>query len=87
MSTPQAAPPFPATWDFIQSHLEPAGASLASAAAMPELGEVAGGIINGKLYLVGEGSSATLAYDLATNTWTPAAWRCGLSSATTTPPR
>jgi N-acetylneuraminic acid mutarotase/glucose/arabinose dehydrogenase len=34
------------------------------------LGEVAGGIIGGKLYLVGEGSPATFAYDLTTETWT-----------------
>jgi N-acetylneuraminic acid mutarotase len=33
------------------------------------LGEVAGGIINGVLYLVGNSSSATLAFDLATETW------------------
>jgi N-acetylneuraminic acid mutarotase len=34
------------------------------------LGEVAGGLIAGKLYLVGEGSPVTLAYDTATKTWT-----------------
>jgi N-acetylneuraminic acid mutarotase len=40
---------------------------------MPEsLGEVAGGVIGGKLYLVGEGSGNTLAYDLATGGWTNA---------------
>lgn len=33
------------------------------------LGEVAGGVINGKLHLVGEGSSDTFAYDIASNTW------------------
>ena len=33
------------------------------------LGEVAGGVIGNKLYLVGEGSAATLAYDLAAGTW------------------
>lgn len=38
------------------------------------LGEVAGGIVGGSLYLVGEGSAATLAHDLATG-----AWRSGLA--------
>jgi N-acetylneuraminic acid mutarotase len=33
------------------------------------LGEVAGGIIGQTLYLVGEGSDATLAYDLGTGQW------------------
>ena len=33
------------------------------------LGEVAGGIINGKLYLVGEGDARTFAYDLSAKTW------------------
>lgn len=41
-----------------------------SVRAMPvALGEVAGGIIGNKLYLVGEGSSATLAHNLSTGTW------------------
>jgi hypothetical protein len=34
------------------------------------LGEVAGGLIAGKIYLVGEGSTATLAYDTGAKTWT-----------------
>jgi N-acetylneuraminic acid mutarotase len=34
------------------------------------LGEVAGGAINGVLYLVGSGSAATLAYDVGQRTWT-----------------
>ncbi|MBW4562541.1 MAG: hypothetical protein KME32_15600 [Mojavia pulchra JT2-VF2] len=33
------------------------------------LGEVSAGVINDKLYVVGEGSNATLAYNLATGTW------------------
>ena len=33
------------------------------------LGEVAGGVIGGTLYLVGQGSTATLALDLATGVW------------------
>ncbi len=38
--------------------------------AMPvPLGEVAGGIIDGKLYLVGQGPRWTLAHDLATGRW------------------
>jgi N-acetylneuraminic acid mutarotase len=35
-----------------------------------DLGEVAGGIIGTKLYLVGDGSSQTFAYDIASDTWT-----------------
>ncbi len=33
------------------------------------LGEVASGIINGVLYVIGEGDPATLAYDLTSQTW------------------
>ncbi len=33
------------------------------------IGEVAGGVINGVLYLVGEANSATFAFDLASRTW------------------
>jgi N-acetylneuraminic acid mutarotase len=33
------------------------------------LGEVAGGIIGNKLYVVGEGESSTISYDLSTNSW------------------
>jgi N-acetylneuraminic acid mutarotase len=41
-----------------------------STASLPvAMGEVAGGVLGGTLYLVGEGSTATLAYDLATGTW------------------
>src|SRR5262249_53458278 len=41
-----------------------------TASSMPlSLGEVAGGVIGHTLYLVGEGSPATLAYDLSTGTW------------------
>jgi N-acetylneuraminic acid mutarotase len=34
-----------------------------------DLGEVAGGIIGNKLYLMGEGSISTLGYDFSTGTW------------------
>lgn len=34
------------------------------------LGEVAGGVINGRLYVVGDGNSSTLRYDPNTNSWT-----------------
>ncbi len=34
------------------------------------LGETAGGIIGNKLYLIGEGSTSTYAFDLSTRTWT-----------------
>ncbi|MDX2097166.1 MAG: kelch repeat-containing protein, partial [Leptolyngbyaceae cyanobacterium bins.59] len=38
--------------------------------AMPvKLGEVAAGVMNGVLYMVGETSNATLAYNMATGTW------------------
>ncbi|MEE8272767.1 MAG: kelch repeat-containing protein, partial [Alphaproteobacteria bacterium] len=33
------------------------------------LGEVAGGVIDGKIYLVGEGDPVTLAFDLSTGIW------------------
>jgi N-acetylneuraminic acid mutarotase len=39
------------------------------------LGEVAGGVIGDKLYLVGEGNPATLVYDIPTDTWSIAAAR------------
>jgi N-acetylneuraminic acid mutarotase len=39
------------------------------------LGEVAGGVIGDKLYLVGEGNPATLVYDIPTDTWSTAAAR------------
>lgn len=37
------------------------------------LGEVAGGIIGNTMYLVGEGNSATLAFDLSARSWKPTA--------------
>lgn len=37
------------------------------------LGEVAGGIIGNKLFLVGNGDAATLSYNLSTNSWEDAA--------------
>ena len=62
---------------FANQSLNPTGTAKAaapswsSAPAMPvALGEVAGGLIAGKLYLVGENSTATLAYDTVTETWT-----------------
>lgn len=33
------------------------------------LGEVSGGVINNRLYIVGDGDSRTFSYDFATNTW------------------
>ncbi|MBC8160025.1 MAG: hypothetical protein H7Z42_02310 [Roseiflexaceae bacterium] len=44
-----------------------------AAAAPTALGEVAGGRVGNKLYFVGEGDSATLAYNLSDNTWNSAA--------------
>ncbi|HZN66151.1 MAG TPA: kelch repeat-containing protein [Tepidisphaeraceae bacterium] len=47
-----------------------------TAASMPtSLGEVAGGVVRNKLYLVGEGSGTTLVHDLSTNSWSTAAAR------------
>lgn len=43
-----------------------------AAVAPVALGEVAGGRIGNKLYFVGEGGSATLAYNLSNNTWSSA---------------
>ncbi|MGR9088537.1 MAG: Kelch repeat-containing protein, partial [Gammaproteobacteria bacterium] len=60
--------PFPATWDFIE-----VSSPWVSMAQLPvNLGEVAGGIIGNTLYLVGEGSNATLAYNISSGTWDPA---------------
>ena len=62
--TPRGINPQPQTWSRQMTNAWDA------AAAMPvAMGEVAGGVIGGKLYLVGEGSAATLAYDLTTGTW------------------
>jgi N-acetylneuraminic acid mutarotase len=56
--------PSAATWTAVL------GNTWEKAAPLPvALGEVAGGIIGNTLYLVGEGSPATLAYDLPTGTW------------------
>jgi N-acetylneuraminic acid mutarotase len=66
MTTTGGKANFPATYDLMEVQY-----TWAAWANMPvALAEVAGGIINGKLFLVGEGSNATLAYDLATNAWT-----------------
>ena len=43
-------------------------------ASMPvNMGEVAAGIIGGKMYVIGESSSSTAVYDLARNTWSTSA--------------
>lgn len=47
-----------------------------TAAPLPaKLGEVAGGVIGDRLYLVGEGDPATFVYDLTQNTWSTGAAR------------
>ncbi len=47
-----------------------------SAAKMPiSLGEVSSGVINGIVYVVGEANNATLAYNVATGTWSTVAIR------------
>ena len=53
---PPEPPPAPVTWET-------------GVSAPVALGEVAGGVINGVIYLLGEGSSQTFAYDVASNTW------------------
>ncbi|GIW75935.1 MAG: hypothetical protein KatS3mg104_0998 [Phycisphaerae bacterium] len=46
------------------------------ASSLPiKLGETSGGVINGKLYIIGDGSSRVYRYDLNTNTWTTLAAR------------
>src|SRR5688500_14344351 len=47
----------------------------AAAPAPVALGEVAGGVIGDRLYLVGEGNPATLVYDLSADAWSTAAAR------------
>lgn len=55
----------------LASTAKAAAPSWSSAPPVPvALGEVAGGLIAGKVYLVGEGSTATFAYDTTTGTWT-----------------
>lgn len=54
----------------LQSWWTPLDTPWRPAASMPlALGEVAGGVIDGKLYLVGEGDQATLILDLGTGLW------------------
>ncbi len=59
--------------------LQPAGSepwSWRRGAEMPEeLGEVAGGIIDGVYYIVGEGDHGTFAYDIAGDSWSARAER------------
>jgi N-acetylneuraminic acid mutarotase len=43
-----------------------------TANAPVSVGEVAGGVIGKTFYLVGQGNSATLAYDMSINVWSPA---------------
>src|SRR5436190_425693 len=45
------------------------GSWRAAQSAPVALGEVAGGVIGDKLYLVGEGDPATLEYNLSTHLW------------------
>jgi N-acetylneuraminic acid mutarotase len=61
---PGDATPTFATWALDSAGGWGTGPSLPVA-----LGEVAGGVVGGTLFLVGEGSPATLAYDLATGVW------------------
>ncbi len=56
-------------------------AAWASGTSLPTaIGEVAGGILNGKMYVVGEGSSSTFVYDLAAKIWGTVATRLFVGS-------
>lgn len=56
----------------LQSWWAPLESPWRTAAAMPTaLGEVAAGVIDGRLYVVGEGSQATQVFDLGTGAWRP----------------
>ena len=59
----------PGAFRYLLADGEGTGAWHSDAPMPVALGEVASGIINGVLYLVGEGSSETLSYDIASNTW------------------
>jgi N-acetylneuraminic acid mutarotase len=59
-------PDSPVFWDHRDDVIWEPGDSLPEA-----LGEVAGGIIGDRLYLVGQGRKSTLALDLATGRWLP----------------
>jgi N-acetylneuraminic acid mutarotase len=62
--TPRGIHPQPQTWSRQMTNVWDAGTAMPVA-----MGEVAGGVIGNRIYLVGEGSGATLSYDLATATW------------------
>jgi N-acetylneuraminic acid mutarotase len=62
--TPRGIDPQAQTWSRQVADVWDAGAALPVA-----MGEVAGGAVGNKIYLVGEGSGATLAYDLTKGTW------------------
>ncbi len=46
-----------------------------TSSGLGSIGEVASGVIGGKLYTFGQGSSSTFVYDLSTNKWSTAAGR------------
>jgi len=62
--TPRGIFPQPQTWSR-----QMVGTWDVAAPTPVALGEVAGGIIGGKMYLVGAGSGATIAYDIAAGRW------------------
>jgi N-acetylneuraminic acid mutarotase len=61
--------------ETLEARLLYSGSWEAAAPAPVALGEVAGGVIGEKLYLVGEGNPATLVYDFAADSWSAAAAR------------
>ena len=63
------------TIEAIEPRVLFAGTWKALAPAPLALGEVAGGVIGEKLYLVGEGDPATLVYDTGADSWSTAAVR------------
>ena len=65
VATGNSSGPTSNTWSATLPHTWEQAGTMSKA-----LGEVAGGIIGNRLYLVGEGSSTTLAYNLSTASWT-----------------
>src|SRR5688572_11570026 len=66
---------FPSTPEALEPRMLFAGTWHTAAPAPVALGEVAGGVIGDKLYLVGETNPATLVYDLSADAWATAAPR------------
>jgi N-acetylneuraminic acid mutarotase len=59
----------PGGFRYVLPHAKGIGRWVTGPSLPAAMGEVAGGIINGVLYLVGHSNAATLAYDLAQEVW------------------